>query len=66
MAPRPTGAPIFNYATSLVGAPCVSLPLLAVGGMPVGVQVVGQPGEDARVTAIARWLNENLTPVSLA
>ena len=66
LAPRPTGDPIFNYATSLVGAPCVSLPLLAVGGMPVGVQVVGQPGEDARVTAIARWLNENLTPVSLA
>jgi len=34
-----------------------------VGGMPVGVQVMGQMHEDARVTGIARWLLGNVAPV---
>ena len=29
-------------------APAVTVPLLAVDGMPVGVQVMAQPGQDAR------------------
>ncbi len=37
-------------------APVVTVPLMSVGGMPVGVQVMGQPNEDARVTAIAHWM----------
>ena len=44
-------------------APAVTVPLLAVGGMPVGVQVMGQPGQDARAVAIARWLLEQVAPV---
>jgi Asp-tRNA(Asn)/Glu-tRNA(Gln) amidotransferase A subunit family amidase len=32
------------------------VPLLGVGGLPVGVQVMGQQHEDAKVTALARWL----------
>jgi len=39
--------------------------LLGVGGLPVGVQVVGQQGEDARMTGIARWILENVAPVSV-
>jgi len=34
-----------------------------VNGMPVGVQVMGQQHSDARMTAIARWILETLTPV---
>jgi Asp-tRNA(Asn)/Glu-tRNA(Gln) amidotransferase A subunit family amidase len=45
-------------------APAVTVPLLAVGGLPVGVQVMGQPHEDARVTALARWLLGSVTPVT--
>ena len=61
-APHATGNAIFNYPSSLVGAPVVTLPLIAVGGLPVGVQVMGQPGGDAKVTAIARWIWENVRP----
>ena len=43
--------------------PCVSMPLMGVGGLPVGAQVVGRPGEDAHVTAIARWLIDHVEPV---
>lgn len=56
LAPRPTGDAVFNTPSSLLGAPVVTVPLMAVGGMPVGLQVMGQPGADARITAIARWI----------
>jgi Asp-tRNA(Asn)/Glu-tRNA(Gln) amidotransferase A subunit family amidase len=36
------------------------MPLLAVDGMPVGVQLMGQPHDDARITAMARWALELL------
>ena len=64
-APRPTGDAIFNYPSSSLGAPAVTVPLIAVGGMPVGVQIMGQPHADARVTGIARWLAANIAPVKI-
>lgn len=63
LAPRPTGDFVFNAPSSMLFAPAVTVPLLGVGGMPVGVQVMGQPNEDARVTGVARWLWENVAPV---
>lgn len=65
LAPRPTGDAIFNYPSSMLFAPAVTMPLLGVNGLPVGIQVVGQQGEDARMTAIARWIMENVEPVSV-
>jgi Asp-tRNA(Asn)/Glu-tRNA(Gln) amidotransferase A subunit family amidase len=44
-------------------APVVTVPLLAVSGMPVGVQLMGQQQEDERMTALARWMAENVAPV---
>jgi len=44
-------------------APAVTMPLMAVNGMPLGAQLMGQQHDDARVTAMARWLLENLPPV---
>jgi Asp-tRNA(Asn)/Glu-tRNA(Gln) amidotransferase A subunit family amidase len=61
----PTGDPGFNFPSSLLGAPAVNVPLMGVGGLPFGLQVMGQPGTDAKVTAIARWMGEALTPVSV-
>jgi len=49
--------------SSILGAPVVTVPLMAVSGLPVGVQVMGQPHEDAAVAAIARWLAEAIPPV---
>ena len=64
LAPRPTGDFVFNAPSSMLFAPVVTVPLMSVGGMPVGVQVMGQQGEDARMTAFARWLAENLKRVT--
>jgi Asp-tRNA(Asn)/Glu-tRNA(Gln) amidotransferase A subunit family amidase len=62
---RPTGVPSFNMATSLLGLPAVTAPMLSVGGMPLGVQVVGLPHEDARMTSYVRWIGENIMPIAV-
>lgn len=64
LAPRPTGDFVFNAPSSMLFAPVVTVPLMSVGGMPVGVQLMGQQHEDARVTGLARWLHATLTPVA--
>ena len=60
---RPTGNAVFNTPASILFAPAVSMPLMAVGGLPVGVQVMGGQGADARMTGFARWLLEAVEPV---
>ena len=59
----PTGNPVFNCPTSILFTPVVTIPMLAVSGLPVGAQLIGQQHEDARITAIARWMHENVEPV---
>jgi Asp-tRNA(Asn)/Glu-tRNA(Gln) amidotransferase A subunit family amidase len=63
LAPRPTGDFVFNAPSSMLFAPVVTLPLMSVGGLPVGVQVMGQQYEDARMTGIARWLKDTVKRV---
>lgn len=60
---RPTGNSVFNVPSSVLGAPVVNLPLTAVGGLPMGIQILAQPHTDARCAAYARWMLETLTPV---
>ena len=43
----------------------MTVPLLGVSGMPVGVQIMGQPHADARVAGIARWLAQSVAPVKI-
>jgi Asp-tRNA(Asn)/Glu-tRNA(Gln) amidotransferase A subunit family amidase len=62
LLPRPTGDAIFNTPSSMLFAPCVTMPLMAVSGMPVGAQVMGQQHQDAKMTAIARWILETIPP----
>jgi Asp-tRNA(Asn)/Glu-tRNA(Gln) amidotransferase A subunit family amidase len=63
LAPRPTGDFVFNAPSSMLFAPAVTLPLMSVGGMPVGAQLMGQQHEDARITALARWMQDSVPPV---
>ena len=59
-----TGLPAYNAWTSAIGCPAVTVPMLAVEGMPVGVQIVGRHDDDWRTTGIARWLQETVAPVA--
>lgn len=66
LLPRPTGDAVFNYPSSMLFAPSVTMPLMSVGGLPVGVQIMGQQNDDARVTAMARWMLDEIAPVVIA
>lgn len=55
-----TGDPIFCTIWTYLGVPALSLPLLEIGNMPVGVQLVGARNDDARLMRTARWLISHL------
>jgi Asp-tRNA(Asn)/Glu-tRNA(Gln) amidotransferase A subunit family amidase len=56
-----TGNPVFCTTWTYLGVPAVTLPLLrSAAGLPLGVQLVGRRGNDARLLRSARWLVKTL------
>lgn len=54
-----TGSPAMNGPWTLCGVPAITLPLLTdANGLPMGVQLIGRRGEDARLLRVAHWLME--------
>ena len=52
-----TGDPLMCTLWTYLGMPALSLPLLqGRNGLPLGVQLVGRRGDDARLLRTARWL----------
>jgi Asp-tRNA(Asn)/Glu-tRNA(Gln) amidotransferase A subunit family amidase len=56
-----TGNPAFCSMWTYLGTPAVTLPLLqSDSGLPIGVQLVGRRGNDARLLRTANWLVKTL------
>jgi Asp-tRNA(Asn)/Glu-tRNA(Gln) amidotransferase A subunit family amidase len=56
-----TGDPRYNRLWTLMGTPCVNIPAYdADGGLPVGVQIIANYGDDAKALAAARFVEEAL------
>ena len=55
-------SPLSGWLCDRVGR----LPMIGVGGLPVGVQLMGQQHEDARITALARWMLGAISPVAVS
>ena len=56
-----TGDPVFCTLWSLCGMPALNLPVLhAPDNLPLGLQLVGRRGDDARLLRSARWLAARL------
>jgi len=60
-----SGNAVFAVPSSYLGAPALSLPLISVGELPVGFQVMGFANRDAEIVGIARWLMQYLPAVSV-
>ena len=57
-----TGDPAFCSVWTLLGMPAITLPLMqGENGLPLGVQLVGRKGYDARLLRTARWLEKEIS-----
>jgi Asp-tRNA(Asn)/Glu-tRNA(Gln) amidotransferase A subunit family amidase len=60
-----TGDPLMCTIWTFLGMPALSLPLLhGDNGLPIGVQLVGRRGDDARLLRCARWLVDAVADAS--
>ncbi len=56
-----TGSPIFNTLATYCGVPAITLPLMeGPTGLPLGVQIIGPRGDDARLLRNANWLMQRI------
>jgi amidase len=61
MGLQSTGNTAMNRLWTLLHGPCVTVPAgEGPSGLPLGIQVVGLPGADARTLAVARWAERAL------
>lgn len=57
-----TGSPVFCTLWTYCGTPAVTLPLMeGPNGLPLGVQLVGPRGDDARLLRTAAWLVQRVS-----
>jgi len=60
-----TGDPVMNMLWSYTGMPAISLPLMQTeAGLPLGVQLVGERHDDARLLRTANWLLKNFDAIT--
>ena len=59
-----TGSPMFNALWTYLGMPCISLPLLSIGGLPVGVQLTCGRADDAALLRVSDWMMRDRAPKS--
>lgn len=50
----------YTAVFNVTGQPALSLPILDAGPLPIGVQIAGPVGQDARIIAVARLLEREL------
>jgi Asp-tRNA(Asn)/Glu-tRNA(Gln) amidotransferase A subunit family amidase len=56
-----TGDPIFCRIWTLLGVPCLSVPVLrGPAGLPLGLQIVGQRGHDHELLEFAAWVERQI------
>jgi Asp-tRNA(Asn)/Glu-tRNA(Gln) amidotransferase A subunit family amidase len=56
-----TGNPMFNRLWTLMGAPCVNVPGMSDGELPLGIQIVGRFGRDRGTLEAALFVERAIT-----
>lgn len=61
-----TGNPVFQVTWTLLGVPCLNLPVgIGPNGMPLGIQLIGHRGDDDKVLALGDYLMRNFETINL-
>lgn len=56
-----TGSPVLSRPWQALGLPVVTIPgLRTSSGMPLGLQLIGRPGHERHLFAVARWIEARL------
>ncbi|MGY4313640.1 Asp-tRNA(Asn)/Glu-tRNA(Gln) amidotransferase A subunit family amidase [Bradyrhizobium sp. JR3.5] len=51
----------FCWIGNLAGLPCISIPCGSSSeGLPVGMMLMGQYGQDERLLAVAQWMDRRI------
>jgi Asp-tRNA(Asn)/Glu-tRNA(Gln) amidotransferase A subunit family amidase len=59
-----TGNPIFQVTWTLLGVPCLNLPIgTGPNGLPVGIQLIGRRHDDKTILALGQHLIRELKPI---
>jgi Asp-tRNA(Asn)/Glu-tRNA(Gln) amidotransferase A subunit family amidase len=59
-----TGNPIFQVTWTLLGVPCLNLPVgVGPNGLPVGIQLIGRRHDDKTILALGQHLMRELRPI---
>jgi len=53
----------FTFIANSTGCPAASIPSGLVDGLPVGLQVIGRPGDEATVLRVCRALESAMAPL---
>lgn len=53
------------FETWALGAPAATIPMVPIGGMPLGIQLLGQVGVGAKLYSFSSWASGTLRPVVL-
>lgn len=65
-AAQGTGDPAYNSPWSYSGLPTVTVPCgTSPDGLPIGIQLIGDHGQDSRLLSIAAWCEQRLPRVTL-
>ena len=60
-----TGNAIFNGMWTLLGVPCITLPLMTISSLPCGVQLIGLRRDEGRLLRVARWVEQHAKHVTI-
>jgi Asp-tRNA(Asn)/Glu-tRNA(Gln) amidotransferase A subunit family amidase len=61
-----TGSPIFQVMWTLLGVPCLNLPVgFGPNQMPLGVQLIGRRYDDANLLALGDYLMRNFKSIQI-
>ena len=59
-----TGNPVFQVSCTLLGVPCLNLPVgIGPNGLPVGIQLIGRQYDDRKLLALGQHLMRDLPPI---